>query len=410
MKILIKHICIIIFLFKLSLITHGQGGSCPLAPPGYPQTPLISFDPNEIIGTSGYGNENYIPKRAYVNYAIYCENHPDSATGAAQEIWLIDTLDRTKFNVKDFSFGTFTFRNITIEATPGVTAFTKDVDMREYGQENIIIRITATFDTATGIVRCHFIAYDPVTMDLTENPFLGILYPNTEPPIGEGNITYRIGLLPSVTHGDIIENQAHIIFDLNEPIATNIFINTIDTISPNTTMSYAASGINHSTYIISWGGSDAGSGVRDYTVYMSENDGEYFVWQYNTTATFDTLIGNIDSTYKFYCIASDNVGNREDKKEYDIRFTMESTLSVLERGIGNSHIRIYPNPTENTFSIQSSSTIEQISIYDISGRILQTFEVSKTSKVLDISHLANGIYLVKVKTEEGEVIQKIVKQ
>jgi hypothetical protein len=53
---------------------------------------------------------------------------------------------------------------------------------------------------------------------------------------------------------------------------------------------------------------------------------------------------------------------------------------------------------------------EQISIYDISGRMLQTFEVLKTSKVLDISHLANGIYLVKVKTEEGEVVKKIVKQ
>jgi hypothetical protein len=89
--------------------------------------------------------------------------------------------------------------------------------------------------------------------------------------------------------------------------------------------------------------------------------------------------------------------------------TEDATNSIKQLS-SDAIVKIYPNPIKDVFHIQSCSTIEQISIYDISGRMLQTFEVSKTSKVLDISHLANGIYLVKIKTENGEVVRKIIKQ
>ncbi len=74
----------------------------------------------------------------------------------------------------------------------------------------------------------------------------------------------------------------------------------------------------------------------------------------------------------------------------------------------NSMLKIYPNPVQNTLYIQSFSTIEQVSIYDISGRILQ--QLPSSSQSIDVSGLAKGIYLVKVKTESGETIRKIVKE
>ena len=400
-------------LFGLNQLVVGQ--NCPpidLCPNSsekvlvFQMCPEAPRDPNEIIGTIGYGDVNYINKRENIlHYTIYFENDAEEATAPAQEILLIDTLDLTKFNPEDFSFGTFTFRDIIIDAMPKVTEFSKDVDMRQSG-ENIIIRITATFDKETGIIRCHFIAYDPVTMDLTESPFLGVLYPNTEPPVGEGNITYRIGVLPSVTHGDVIANQAHIIFDLNEPIATNIFINTIDTIPPHTSMSYSPSGINDSTYVISWGGSDMGSGIRNYTVYMSQGDEEFFVWRYYTTATSDTLIGNMDSTYKFYCIATDNVGNREESKDFDIQFAM-TTTSISEKKKQNSDEKVYPNPTKGQLTINNEQlTIEKIEIYDVVGQLLVSKIVNLQSEIIiDVSHLANGMYFLKVDNKVVKIIK-----
>jgi hypothetical protein len=97
----------------------------------------------------------------------------------------------------------------------------------------------------------------------------------------------------------------------------------------------------------------------------------------------------------------------------DTNFTAEfaSIVNVKEVETYANHINVFPNPVQNTLHFQSSSPIEQVIIYDISGRILfQTSKVCETFEVLDISLLANGIYLVKVKTKEGEVIRKIIKQ
>ena len=76
--------------------------------------------------------------------------------------------------------------------------------------------------------------------------------------------------------------------------------------------------------------------------------------------------------------------------------------SIAEQN--NSDIRVYPNPAQNTLYIQSAETVEQVSIYDISGRML----LQTTRQSIDISHLANGIYIIKVKTATGETLKRIV--
>ena len=68
-------------------------------------------------------------------------------------------------------------------------------------------------------------------------------------------------------------------------------------------------------------------------------------------------------------------------------------------------INLYPNPAQNTLYIESAETVEQVIIYDISGRTLQ--QTNNPSTSIDVSNLANGIYLVKVKTAQGETVRKI---
>ena len=91
---------------------------------------------------------------------------------------------------------------------------------------------------------------------------------------------------------------------------------------------------------------------------------------------------------------------------------------ILKTGIHGatiaSTVKVYPNPASNTLYIMSSETVEQVSIYDISGRMLQqtTHAVMssavETSLTIDVSNLANGIYLVKVKTSQGEAVKRVV--
>jgi len=445
----IRYFIYILFLL-LGLSQIASGETCPIDE--YEKEAVESADPNEILGTSGYGKENYIAKRDYLNYTVYFENDAEQASAPAQEIEVSNMVDLTKFNPNDFSFGTFTFRDITIEATQGVTEFSQDVDMRPKG-ENIIIRIQGTFDKTTGEVRCYMIAYDPVTMDLTENPHLGILYPNTAPPIGEGNFTYRIGLRQDLPDGTVISNKADITFDLNEPIVTNTYINTLDLSKPASSMSFVASEKSDSTFVISWSGSDTGSGVRDYTVYVSENDGDYSVWQYNTPTTSAEFTGKIGATYRFYCIATDNVGNREGTKQAEIVIqvieknhswgnwivttpatckadgeetkTCKNDASHVEKRkipqltegcdddtdiseISAAKLSIYPNPAKNEISIQSDLLIKKVEIHSLTGSLLIT-ENNFTGKI-SVSTLSEGTYLLKVYTNKGVIIRKFVKE
>ena len=96
--------------------------------------------------------------------------------------------------------------------------------------------------------------------------------------------------------------------------------------------------------------------------------------------------------------------------------TEETSIEEIETG----NISIYPNPTTGQLTIespslrggttkQSSEIIEKIEVCDISGRTVETWHAASL-QTIDISHLSNGIYLLKVKTTEGETVRKIVKQ
>ena len=80
-----------------------------------------------------------------------------------------------------------------------------------------------------------------------------------------------------------------------------------------------------------------------------------------------------------------------------------SPLSV--RSVVEKEIIIYPNPTSDFIYIQGADHIQSIHIYSLVGSLVKEEQnVSQT----DISELNQGIYLVKVKFTEGEVVKKIV--
>jgi hypothetical protein len=63
---------------------------------------------------------------------------------------------------------------------------------------------------------------------------------------------------------------------------------------------------------VAWAGTDPGSGVSDYSVFVSENGGSFRTWLANTQATEATFEGQPGSTYAFYATARDRVGNAEE--------------------------------------------------------------------------------------------------
>ena len=60
---------------------------------------------------------------------------------------------------------------------------------------------------------------------------------------------------------------------------------------------------------MTWSGSDGdGSGIASYDVYVSDDGGPYQLWQSDTTQTSAIYTGQDGHTYRFYSVATSNVG------------------------------------------------------------------------------------------------------
>lgn len=114
--------------------------------------------------------------------------------------------------------------------------------------------------------------------------------------------------------GTVIRNKATIDFEVGIPPAsmdTPEVINTIDSDMPTSHVLSLANPRHFTSFVVQWAGTDNGSGVGGYTIYVSDNDGPYTPWLANVTSTsaiFDGLAGH---TYRFFSRARDRVGNFE---------------------------------------------------------------------------------------------------
>lgn len=74
-----------------------------------------------------------------------------------------------------------------------------------------------------------------------------------------------------------------------------------------------------------------------------------------------------------------------------------------------NQVSIYPNPVSSIINIELADiTATKVILYDMNGRVIQTENIINSS-VIDISNLANGIYLMQITTDKGIVSKKIVK-
>lgn len=70
---------------------------------------------------------------------------------------------------------------------------------------------------------------------------------------------------------------------------------------------------------------------------------------------------------------------------------------------------VFPNPSTGKFFLSSKNSIEEISIYNLSGeRVFYSSSQYLDNSVINISDQPDGIYLLHVKTAQGERDQKLV--
>lgn len=294
--------------------------------PPYDPKPVVPRDPNDIIGPAGFGDERWVAASDTLAYTIRFENASDAAA-PAQEVVVTQQLDadldwRT-FRVDDFGFGD---QRVVLD---GKTAFYQQrIDLSE--TKGYLLDVSASIDTATGLVTWKLTTLDPATGELPLDAQLGFLPPNKDAEgnkdgRGEGFLSYTIKAKRTVTSGTVIDATARIVFDTEEPIDTPPIANTLDAGLPTSQVTALPATTDDPIFLVSWAGSDAegGSALASYTVYVSINGAAYVSWLSDTTLTEALYEGDAGNTYTFYSVARDNAGNVEPLPEVaDTRITV----------------------------------------------------------------------------------------
>lgn len=68
---------------------------------------------------------------------------------------------------------------------------------------------------------------------------------------------------------------------------------------------------------------------------------------------------------------------------------------------------IYPNPTSDFITIESERSINSITIFSLSGQLIESIKTSSTIYQLDVSPYIPGLYLLQVETDNGTFANKI---
>jgi hypothetical protein len=331
---------------------------------------------------------------------------------------VVDSLDRQVLDVSTFQLGSFAFgSDVFMKIPAGLTAYSTNVDLRP--KKNLVVRVDAKLDTATGVLTWRFLSLDPRTMELTDDPLDGFLPANVTSPEGEGFVSFSVQPRKGLATGTQITNKSTIFFDANAPIVTNTFLNTIDKVNPASRVADLAATVSDSTFTVKWAGSDQGAGVRSYDVYYAVNSGPFRLWQYDASATEARFTGKVDSTYQFYSISKDYASNVEAAKSQ-----AETTTQIIPKVTGVEKetkgwaFKSYPNPFQDETVIEFELTTPQkitLVVRDLNGKAVATLVDNQqygtgTQKVMYKNlHLPAGLYICEMKSDKYQQAIKLLK-
>ena len=116
-------------------------------------------------------------------------------------------------------------------------------------------------------------------------------------------------------------------------------------------------------------------------------------------------------------LVTNDIVTKSAKIYFDYNFPIltndaNTTFQVLSNSIPTKDVAIslYPNPSSSLVNIKAENTIKSTELYDVQGRLIQINKEDSNEVVLDISTYNSGIYFIKVTTDVGSQIKKIVKE
>jgi len=160
-----------------------------------------------------------------------------------------------------------------------------------------------------------------------------------------------------------------------------------------------AASITNNDVALTWNAPSNTQYLLGYRMYRDDEDISGLI----TEVTYDDL-GLDYGTYIYYVIAEYSIGNS----------APSNSVQVIISPVGLSHsekqiVELYPNPVVDVLHLNVSEGVEiqDVVLVDILG---QYSNAKLENNSISLTHMADGIYFIKIKTSIGTYTHRIIKR
>ncbi|MCR4826540.1 MAG: fibronectin type III domain-containing protein [Bacteroidales bacterium] len=166
-----------------------------------------------------------------------------------------------------------------------------------------------------------------------------------------------------------------------------------------------ASDVDAHSITIGW---NANANVSSWNIrYRIENGS----WNSATSNTNTYVMSGLAAETLYEIEAQANCGNGN-LSEWCEPIHISTTYDGIDSWLENS-VSLYPNPANDVVNVECTMNNVQclgIEVFDVFGKLINTVNVTENTTRINVSGLANGIYFVRVTTDQGVATKTFVKK
>ena len=103
--------------------------------------------------------------------------------------------------------------------------------------------------------------------------------------------------------------------------------------------------------------------------------------------------------YKFF-----NMNNEDENVKVVVQFAA-TNVGINEHDLS---VNVYPNPASDQVNISLGLMINEVFVYDYTGKMVSRVQVDSKTYQMNVSHFNPGVYLFKVMADEGIVVKQVI--
>ncbi len=127
-------------------------------------------------------------------------------------------------------------------------------------------------------------------------------------------------------------------------------------------------------------------------------------------ASYPNAAYRVDVVWNRTCVPAKLTSTSKSISRSNVKHVQANSISNLDL---SKLVSIYPNPASNIINVNMNTTLINnaiIELYDATGKLLTQQKVTNEFTSLNINGLSNGIYTVRIITDNEQTIKRIVKQ